>query len=69
MTYAVAEFLGAKLRALCRRQRGRDLFDMLPSRAPRADRADAARLLVDRGEAGMLDAPTPTRFDEDEWEW
>lgn len=42
---------------------------ILPATAPRADWADAARLLFDRGESGMLDEPTPTRFEEDEWEW
>ena len=42
---------------------------ILPSNAPRAGWADAARALCVRGESGMLDAPTPTRFDDDEWHW
>ncbi len=36
---------------------------------PRTGWADAARVLADRGEDRMLDAPTPTRFDEEEWTW
>lgn len=39
------------------------------ARAPRAEWADAAKLLHQRGEDGLLDEPTPTRFDETEWEW
>jgi len=39
------------------------------ARAPRADWAPAAELLHQRGEDGLLDEPTPTRFDETEWEW
>jgi antitoxin MazE len=31
--------------------------------------ADAARLLRERGEDALLNAPAPTRFDESEWEW
>ncbi len=30
---------------------------------------EAARALRDRGEAGLQDASTPTRFDETEWRW
>lgn len=39
------------------------------ARAPRAAWAEAARLLHQRGEDGLLDAPTPTRFDKTEWKW
>lgn len=39
------------------------------SRKPRANWADAARLIRERGEDGLLDEPTPTKFDETEWEW
>lgn len=39
------------------------------ARLPRADWEDAARLLHERGEDGLLDAPTPTQFDAKEWEW
>ena len=42
---------------------------ILPARAPRAGWADAARMLRERGEAGLLDAPTPTRFDDEDWKW
>ena len=37
--------------------------------APRAGWAEAAKLAHERGEDGLLDEPTPTRFDESEWEW
>ena len=36
---------------------------------PRADWASAAALCHERGEDGPLDEPTPTSFDETEWEW
>jgi antitoxin MazE len=39
------------------------------ARELRARWGDAAKVLHERGEDGMLDAPTPTRFDETEWEW
>jgi antitoxin MazE len=42
---------------------------ILPSRSPRTGWADAAREIQKRGADRLLDAPTPTRFDEDEWEW
>jgi len=38
-------------------------------RTPRAGWEEAARLVRERGEDGLLDEPTPTRFDETEWEW
>jgi len=42
---------------------------ILPARAPRTGWAEAARTLRERGESGLLDEPTPSRFDEQEWEW
>ena len=39
------------------------------ARAPRAGWADAAKLVRERGEDGLLDPPTPTHFDETEWNW
>ncbi len=36
---------------------------------PRAGWADAARLMAARGEDGLLDPPTATQFDDEEWEW
>ena len=36
---------------------------------PRAGWAEAAQLLHERGDDGLLDAGTPTRFDDGEWEW
>jgi len=42
---------------------------ILPSRSPRAGWAESARELRERGTDRLLDAPTPTRFEEEEWEW
>jgi antitoxin MazE len=39
------------------------------TRQPRAGWEEAARLMRQRGEDRLLDAPTATRFDEEEWEW
>ena len=39
------------------------------ARKPRTSWAAAARRLHERGEDGLLDEPTSTRFDETEWEW
>ncbi|CAN5163123.1 AbrB/MazE/SpoVT family DNA-binding domain-containing protein [soil metagenome] len=36
---------------------------------PRAGWADAARQMAELGEDGLIDAPTPTRFDDEEWTW
>ncbi|NJD18857.1 MAG: AbrB/MazE/SpoVT family DNA-binding domain-containing protein, partial [Gemmatimonadetes bacterium] len=36
---------------------------------PRTDWADAAKALRDSDEAGLLDEPLPTAFDESEWVW
>ena len=36
---------------------------------PRAGWAEAARRLSSEGREGLLDAETPTRFDEKEWKW
>ena len=36
---------------------------------PRSGWAEAAKRLRMRGEDTLLDAPTPTRFDETEWTW
>ena len=35
----------------------------------RSDWAAAARQMRQRDEDRLLDAPTPTRFDEKEWDW
>lgn len=37
--------------------------------APRAGWADAARTMAARGDDALLDLPTPTRFDDEDWEW
>ena len=36
---------------------------------PRAAWADEARRMRERNEDHPIEAPTPTRFDEEEWEW
>ena len=36
---------------------------------PREGWAEAAAAAHARGDDRMLDEPTPTRFDEEEWEW
>jgi antitoxin MazE len=36
---------------------------------PRSGWTEAAKSLRMRGEDGLLDPPTPTRFDETEWTW
>lgn len=36
---------------------------------PRAGWAEAARRMRERGEDQLLDQPTPTRFDKEEWKW
>jgi hypothetical protein len=45
-------------------------MDMDPETKPvREGWMGAARLLHERGEGVLLDPPTPTNFDETEWEW
>jgi antitoxin MazE len=39
------------------------------ARNPRAGWAEAAEALRERSESGLLDSPTPTRFDDNEWKW
>jgi len=36
---------------------------------PRAGWADAAAVVREKGDDGLLDEPMPTEFDEDEWVW
>ena len=36
---------------------------------PRAGWAEAARRMWERDEDRLLDPPTPTRFDKEEWKW
>jgi antitoxin MazE len=40
-----------------------------PARGPRAGWAMAARAMRSAGEDRLLDAPTRTKFDDEEWEW
>ena len=37
--------------------------------SPREGWGDAAASMAMREEQPLLDSPTPTRFDEEEWEW
>lgn len=39
------------------------------ARRPRAGWAEAAQAMRERGQDTLLDEPTPTRFDQDEWTW
>lgn len=36
---------------------------------PRTGWAEAARAMADREEDGLLDEPSPTQFEEEEWTW
>jgi antitoxin MazE len=40
-----------------------------PARHPRHGWDEAAREMAARGDDKLLDEPTPTQFDIDEWEW
>lgn len=37
--------------------------------AARQGWSEAAELMRERGETGLLDEPTPTEFDDTDWEW
>jgi antitoxin MazE len=39
------------------------------AKRPRAGWAEAFARMAARGDDAMLDAPTPTEWDESEWEW
>jgi len=39
------------------------------TRRPRAGWAKAARAMRELAHDALLDAPTPTRFEREEWEW
>jgi antitoxin MazE len=39
------------------------------ARRPRMGWGEAARIMVKRAHDALLDEPTGTRFDEEEWEW
>jgi antitoxin MazE len=39
------------------------------TRRPRTGWAEAARAMAEAGHGGLLDEPTATRFDREEWEW
>lgn len=48
---------------------GPDGILISPARAVRTGWAEAAALVRERGEAGLLDPPVSTRFDDTSWEW
>lgn len=37
--------------------------------APRQEWSEAAELMRERGETGLLDEPTSTEFEETDWKW
>ena len=39
------------------------------TRRPRSGWAQAARAMAERRHDRLLDEPTPTRFDREEWDW
>jgi len=39
------------------------------ARSPRMGWAEAARAMAERAHDDLLDEPTATRFDREEWEW
>ncbi len=39
------------------------------ARRPRAGWAEAARIMRERAHDQLLDQPTPTRFEEEDWTW
>jgi antitoxin MazE len=39
------------------------------ARRPRSGWAEAARAMADQGDDALLDEPTPTEFDAEEWTW
>ena len=39
------------------------------ARRPRTGWAEAARAMGEAGHDGLLDVPSATRFDREEWEW
>jgi antitoxin MazE len=39
------------------------------TRRPREGGADAARVMSEQGDDRLLDEPTTTRFDREEWKW
>lgn len=42
---------------------------IVPSAVPRSGWVEAAKQLRERDEDRLLNPPTPTDFDEQEWEW
>ena len=48
---------------------GPDGILISPATPARTGWAEAAELVRERGEAGLLDGPVATRFDESSWEW
>ena len=61
---------GATPNLLCRRMTTKTrIVRIQATRRPRAGWADAARAMSAAGHDDLLDEPSATRFDREEWEW
>jgi antitoxin MazE len=47
----------------------RDQLVIRPTSRPRHDWEEQFRTMAERGDDQLLDAPTPTQWDRDEWQW
>ncbi|MFH0823033.1 MAG: AbrB/MazE/SpoVT family DNA-binding domain-containing protein, partial [Pseudomonadota bacterium] len=47
----------------------RDRIVISPPPRPRADWDEQFRAMAELGDDELLDAPTPTQWDQDEWQW
>jgi antitoxin MazE len=64
---AVIDAAGLSERVELRAEPGRLIVEAAPD--PRTGWAAAARRMRASGDDVLIDAPTPTRFDADEWKW
>ena len=46
-----------------------DHLELRPGRKPREGWADAFREMAQHADDQLLDGPTPTRWDNEEWDW
>jgi antitoxin MazE len=47
----------------------RDRLVIRPTSRPRHNWEEQFRAMAERGDDQLLDAPTPTQWDQDEWRW
>ncbi len=47
----------------------RDQLVIRPTLKPRHDWEEQFKAMAERGDDQLLDAPTPTQWDQDEWQW